>query len=288
MSAVLEELHLSETGLLDTKATKRIGQALGSDVIVTGTLIDLNKQKTELNSRGLLVDNGRIVTASRAMLNRTWDSVSSLALEAPDKRSMNQPTDAMLVLARQICQQLSKQKKPLLLGVMNFTYAKGRISTGSDLLSERMVTYLVQNGAFVVERRLIDSYLNEIHLEETGFIDVKGKKEQNLAGVDAVVVGSLSDLSDDKTQVVVRVIDIDTAKVLATAEAVALRLWLDNPHMNRQELAGLPIPGFFAPLPASQEQMHRHRLSDMPLDDNKPRYYPTGVPFLMQGGSHTP
>jgi len=69
---LLSELHLSETGILDPKSVKRIGEMLGANVIVTGTLIDVNSQDSELNARALLPNNGRVLSASRAILNRTW------------------------------------------------------------------------------------------------------------------------------------------------------------------------------------------------------------------------
>jgi len=69
---ILSELKLSETGLLDPKSTQRIGEVLGADIIVTGTLIDLDNHKTELNARALFSGTGRVVAASRALLNRDW------------------------------------------------------------------------------------------------------------------------------------------------------------------------------------------------------------------------
>lgn len=69
---ILKELHLSESGTLDPKTTHRIGQALNANVIVTGTLINLNADETELNARALLIENGKVIAASRAVLPCTW------------------------------------------------------------------------------------------------------------------------------------------------------------------------------------------------------------------------
>jgi len=69
---LLEEQHLSETGILDVRSTQRMGKLLGADIIITGTLIDLDDERTELNVRCLSPESGRIVTASRGILSRTW------------------------------------------------------------------------------------------------------------------------------------------------------------------------------------------------------------------------
>jgi len=74
ISPMLGEMHLSASGVLDPKTAKKIGEVLGADVIVTGTLIDLDEGKTEINVRGLLVGNGRVIAASRGLLDRTWKS----------------------------------------------------------------------------------------------------------------------------------------------------------------------------------------------------------------------
>ncbi|MCB4755930.1 MAG: CsgG/HfaB family protein [Elusimicrobia bacterium] len=75
---ILGELRLSETGLMDPKSARRIGEVLGADVIVTGTLIDLDNQKTELNARALLSGSGRIIGASRTLLDRSWEGRPTL------------------------------------------------------------------------------------------------------------------------------------------------------------------------------------------------------------------
>jgi curli biogenesis system outer membrane secretion channel CsgG len=71
---LLKELHMSETGLVDPASAKRIGEVLGADVIVTGTLIDLDGNQSEINVRALVADSGRVVAASRAVLERNWES----------------------------------------------------------------------------------------------------------------------------------------------------------------------------------------------------------------------
>jgi len=69
---LLEEQHISETGVIDPSTAKEMGRILGIDVIVTGTLIDLGRGKTEINARGLMADTGEIIAASQAVIKTTW------------------------------------------------------------------------------------------------------------------------------------------------------------------------------------------------------------------------
>lgn len=72
LDKALEELHLGQSGQLDSSSVKSLGQSLGADVIVTGTIVNLPKDKSEVNARALLSKNGRIVSAGRAVVERTW------------------------------------------------------------------------------------------------------------------------------------------------------------------------------------------------------------------------
>ncbi len=76
---VLEELHLSETGVLDPSSAKIIGDTLGAAIIVTGTLINLPHGECEVNARALRSDTGLVVAASRTIVQQTWASKRSLA-----------------------------------------------------------------------------------------------------------------------------------------------------------------------------------------------------------------
>jgi len=84
---ILEEQHLSQTGLLDPNAAQRIGKVLDVDIIVCGTLIDTDGE-TEVNARSLKADTGEVLAASRVMIKTTWSDrphpiVSSLPRQNP-------------------------------------------------------------------------------------------------------------------------------------------------------------------------------------------------------------
>jgi hypothetical protein len=69
---LLEEQHLAQTGVLDESAAQTIGKVLGLDVVITGTLIDLDQQETEINARAIKADTGEVLAAQRAVVPRFW------------------------------------------------------------------------------------------------------------------------------------------------------------------------------------------------------------------------
>lgn len=73
LEQALDELHLGHTGRLDPQTVKSLGQLLGAEVIVTGTIINLPKGQSEVNARAVLSKNGRIIAAGRAIVERNWN-----------------------------------------------------------------------------------------------------------------------------------------------------------------------------------------------------------------------
>ncbi len=69
---LLEEQHLSETGVVDASAAQKIGKVVGVDVIITGTLNDFGENETELNARALEAASGEVVAAGRVVVEREW------------------------------------------------------------------------------------------------------------------------------------------------------------------------------------------------------------------------
>lgn len=69
---LLQEQKLSESGAIDQRTASQIGKILGVNVIVTGTLIDLDDDKTEVNARGLSIETGEVISAGAATIQRSW------------------------------------------------------------------------------------------------------------------------------------------------------------------------------------------------------------------------
>jgi hypothetical protein len=72
LSKLLEEQHINETGVIDPSTAKEMGKILGLDVMITGTLIDLNNNFTEVNARALATGSGEILVAEAVKVERTW------------------------------------------------------------------------------------------------------------------------------------------------------------------------------------------------------------------------
>lgn len=69
---ILQEQKLSETGVIDPASAKQVGSILGVDAIVTGSLIDLENGKTEVNARLIDSKTGEILSAGHQTIDRTW------------------------------------------------------------------------------------------------------------------------------------------------------------------------------------------------------------------------
>lgn len=269
---LLSEMHLSETGLLNSNATQRLGKALGADVIVTGTLIDLGRGKIDVNMRGLLAESGRIIATSHVMLDLTH---------------MNRFTtsDPLRSLSKRLKDMLNIKVLPSV-AVLNFTYAKGRMSTGSHLVSERLSTYLVKDGFTVIERRLLHKILEEQRMWETGLVDAASlKKRGAFLDTETVVAGTLDDVTETATHVIARLIRLDTNAILASASAVIPRLWEDLPRRPRPNQAQIPVPGvnisslFTEKKSTAKKAPSRYSLSTLDVSKNAKRYRPAVVPI---------
>ena len=70
---VLKEKRLTETGVIDPRRIKTVGKIFDAEALVTGTLIDLPNDQTEINARLIRTDTGEVLAAGRAIVDRTWD-----------------------------------------------------------------------------------------------------------------------------------------------------------------------------------------------------------------------
>jgi len=86
---LLEEKKLSETGVIDQKTAFEMGKVLGVDVIVTGTLIDLDDGRTEVNARLIETKTGEILAASKGYMKRTWADRPRAVKPVASKPKMN-------------------------------------------------------------------------------------------------------------------------------------------------------------------------------------------------------
>jgi TolB-like protein len=127
--------------------------------------------------------------------------------------------DGVKDLATQISATATKQAKKKI-AVLPFRELDGQPTILGTYMAEELVTNLVQIGNFqVVERQLLHKVLGELKIEQSGAIDPATAKEVGkLTGVDAIVTGSITDLSAF-VAVNCRLIDTTTGQVFGAAKA---------------------------------------------------------------------
>lgn len=83
LDAVLSEMKLEKTGVIDEKTTHEIGRVLGVAALVTGTLNDLPEGRAEVNARLIEAQTGKVLAAGMAEIERTWKDAPVLAGGTP-------------------------------------------------------------------------------------------------------------------------------------------------------------------------------------------------------------
>src|SRR2546421_3074158 len=139
----------------------------------------------------------------------------SLAVTSNAQRVLS---DGVKELSTQISSSVAQQQKRKI-AVIPFRDLGGQASVLDTYLSEALITELVNSSSLdVVERTLLDRILSELKLGESGLVDPNtAKRVGQVAGVDAIVTGTITDL---QSYVVVncRLIDAGTGRIFAAAE----------------------------------------------------------------------
>jgi TolB-like protein len=123
-----------------------------------------------------------------------------------------------------------KDRPAIKLAVMEFPYAGGKVSEGPVVVQERLITALAQNkNITLIERGLLKKVMGELNLQASGAMDeATVKKLGKMLGADAVVTGTLNDLKESKTEINARVVETETAKILAAASLPVKKTWKDT------------------------------------------------------------
>ncbi|MFH2069670.1 MAG: FlgO family outer membrane protein [Elusimicrobiota bacterium] len=72
LEKVIQELHLESTGVIDVETTKQLGKVLGVEAIITGTLMDIQDNKVEINARLIKTDTAEVLTTSAVEVEKVW------------------------------------------------------------------------------------------------------------------------------------------------------------------------------------------------------------------------
>ncbi len=88
---VMGELNLQSSGAFDEETVKKLGKLLGADGVVTGTLNDVRKDRTEINARVVESGTGKILSAGALTVRKTWkDGEGASVTDVPP---VNPPRD---------------------------------------------------------------------------------------------------------------------------------------------------------------------------------------------------
>lgn len=140
--------------------------------------------------------------------------------------------------------------------VLPFSYTDRRESDDGVVVSERLLTRIIQEGKLeVVERHLLEKVMGELKLQYSGAVDDSSIKSLGkILGVEAVVTGTLTRQSGGLLEINARLIKTETAAVLAACAAQARLDWESLaavPELSAPEPAApparprrLPAPGF--------------------------------------------
>lgn len=117
------------------------------------------------------------------------------------------------------------------IAIVPFQYIDKRQSAAGNIISERLTTRIVKIGKLkVIERSLLENVMQELHLETTGIVDAESTKELGkVLGVEAIINGTIMDVSEDMVELNARIIKTETAEVLATSSVQVEKEWSDQP-----------------------------------------------------------
>ena len=125
--------------------------------------------------------------------------------------------DGVKELATQISASTTKEQKRRV-AVVPFKELDGKTTILGTYLAEELLSHLVNAGLKVVERGMLDKLLGELRLQQTGAIDpATAKQVGKLAGVDAIVTGTITDLQTS-IGINCRLIDTTTGDIFAAAQ----------------------------------------------------------------------
>lgn len=176
-------------------------------------------------------------------------------------------------LASQIA-KAAPEGKQLRVAVADFPDLQGVTSDLGRYIASRLTTRLAQNPKFfVIERQRLGQVLAELKFSMSDLVDpTKAKELGRMAGVEAIVVGTVSDLGN-QVDLDARLIEIETNRMLLGATATISRDQVvdDMLKRGRQESAATPLPpgtGPTTPVAPSQDRKLRyaHTLFVLELD----------------------
>jgi TolB-like protein len=127
--------------------------------------------------------------------------------------------------------------------VLPFQVIGGKGSSSGRIVSERLVGPLTAEGSVeVVERAMLESVMREQQLQFSGVVDARSVKELGkILNVDALIMGTVIALKDDRVEINARLIDAETAKILFASEIKTEQDWNES-MFDDASWGGMPLP----------------------------------------------
>ncbi|MDO8803681.1 MAG: FlgO family outer membrane protein [Elusimicrobiota bacterium] len=83
LDKVMAELKLQASGTIDASSAQQLGKVLGVEAIITGTLVEMQGGKIEVNARLIKTETAQAIGASQAMLEKDWIGDAATAPQQP-------------------------------------------------------------------------------------------------------------------------------------------------------------------------------------------------------------
>lgn len=72
LDKVFHELKLHHSGIINQESAKQLGNILGVEALVTGTLIDMGNDQVEVNARLIQTESGLVLNAASQIITKEW------------------------------------------------------------------------------------------------------------------------------------------------------------------------------------------------------------------------
>jgi len=83
LDKVMSELKLQNSGGMDAASTQQLGKLLGVEAIVTGTLVEMQAGRIEVNARLIKTETAQAIGASQVSVEKDWVGDAATPQQAP-------------------------------------------------------------------------------------------------------------------------------------------------------------------------------------------------------------
>ncbi len=141
-------------------------------------------------------------------------------------------------MAIELSESASELKSPKI-AVVPFSYSGTNFvdDGGGTVVSDRLTTKLVKTKKFkVIDRESLQKILAEQKLQTSGVVDPEtAKKIGKVLGVEAIITGSLTNISGGMVEVNAKLIRTETAEIINVSSAKVEKDWLTNQQAEQPQ-----------------------------------------------------